>query len=154
MVWGSVQELADHCKVTRRSMASILNGTTVASKRGFRKMSPEEIEKYYQPPKPPKVVQVFHRKDYANKQYWKITFLKNWKKGEPYPISKCDRFSGTPQDFTRKVNCNSGLIYRLLNTHDGIKEKYPLRSIKGWTIARIRRYDSVPVRKTRQPKEI
>ncbi|AFK66688.1 hypothetical protein COPG_00092 [Colwellia phage 9A] len=154
VVWGSIQELADHCNVTRRSISSILNGTTTATKRGFRRMSTEEAIKYYQPPKPPVVNQVFHRKDYASKIHWKITFFKNWKKGEKYPTEKDRKYSGTPQEFSKHLNCNKGLIYRLLNTHDGTPEKYPLRSIQGWTISRVRRYDSKPVRKTRKPKEL
>ncbi len=154
VIWGSVQELADQLGITRRSVSSILSGATVSTKQGYRKMTTEEIEKYYQPPKPPKVKPVFHRKEYASKMHWKITFFKNWKKGEKYPTEPERRFSGTPQDFSRFVNCNQGLIYRLLNTHDGSPEKYPLKSVKGWTISRVRRYDCKQVRKSRKPKEV
>jgi hypothetical protein len=151
--WGSVQEIADFCGISRRSASSVLNGTTIATKKGFRRMSTEEAEKYYQAPKPPIVKQVFHRKEYESKKYWKITFFKDWKKGEKYPTEAIRRFSGTPQEFSKFVNCNQGLIYRQLNTHYGLPEKYPLRSIKGWTISRVRRYDTAQVTKPRKYKE-
>lgn len=146
IVWGSVQELADHCNITRRSISSILNGTTTSTLRGFRKMTDEEAKKYYQPPKPKSTKQVFHRKDYESKIHWKVTLFKDWNKGDKYPTKdeKHRRFSGTPQEFSRFFNFNKGLIYRALNTHCGLPEKYPVRSIKGWTISRVRKYNSDP----------
>ncbi len=154
MFWGSIQEIADFCGITRRSTTSVLNGKTIATKKGFRRMSSQEAIDHYQPPRPPKNKPIFHRKDYASKIHWKITFLKDWDKGEPYPKDSSRMFSGTPQEFTRYLNCNKGLIYRLINTYEGLPENNKLRSIQGWKIARVRRYTVKPTRQPRIKKDV
>lgn len=138
--WGSPQEVADYIGISYRSVYLLLNGTTQSTKRGYRAMTEDEEAKYYQPPKPQVVKK--RKSKYDTKQFWLITFIKDWKKGQPYPKDTSKIFSGNPQDFVKFSNCNSGQIYRLINTHEGSAEKYPLKSIKGWTIARIRRYDA------------
>ena len=111
-------------------------------------MTPEEEEQYYTPPKP--TSQGKRNKIYNSKRHWKLTFLHDWKKGDLYPQESSRKFSGSPQDFVKFIGCNAGQIYRLINTHEGIPEKYPLRSIKGWAIARVRRYDEPQTRKPRE----
>ena len=142
--WGTVEEVADHMGVTRRSAENLLSGKVASTRRGHRAMTPEEQEKYYQPPRF-KERKKAPRKNYSNKRNWYITFFKDWKRGKPYPQEECRRFSGNPQEFVRFVGCNVGQVYRMINWYEGCKEeKYPLKSIKGWTIARIRRYDTPP----------
>lgn len=140
--WGTLQEIADHCDIKYRAAALLFQDLKRSTRSGFRAMTEEEQELHYQPPKA-KPISRRTSKTYESKKNWKITFFKNWKKGEKYPDLKeePDRiFTGSPQEFSLMVNCNLGMIYRLINTHEGKKEKYPLKSIKGWTIARIRRY--------------
>lgn len=151
--WGTIDEVAAHLGISRRATVSLLDGVTKSTRKGHRAMTEEEQEKYYQPPKPPKKKPSKRNTNYNQKMYWKITFFKDWKKGEPYPQEPDRIFSGTPQEFVRFTNCNIGQIYRLINWHDGNEEKYPLKSIKGWTIARIRRYTEPYKRKPRKSKE-
>lgn len=143
--WGTIDEVAAHIGITRRAAISILDGTTKSSRKGHRAMTEEEQKQYYQPPKPPKKLPKKTKK-YQQKMYWRITFLKDWKKGQSYPKESGRIFTGTPQDFVKFVGCNIGQIYRMINWHLGLEEKYPLKSVKGWSICRIRKYEK-PVAK-------
>lgn len=142
--WGTIDEVAEHIGVSRRAAYNILDGKTASSRRGHRAMTEEEKEKYYQPPRPKPPKKNSRPKHYSNKRNWYITFFKDWKKGEKSPKEEHRRFSGNPQEFVKFTNCNIGQVYRLINWYEGNEEKYPLKSIKGWTIARIRRYDTPP----------
>jgi len=147
--WGSIQEIAEYCNLNRRSVSSLINGVVSSTKKGFRRMTPEEEILHYQPPRPPNKNNNKKKCTYKSKKFWKITFFKDWKKGEKYPTDPKSIYSGSTQDFVRFTGCNSGQIYRLINTHEGNLEKYPLKSIKGWSIARIRRYSKPYVRQSR-----
>lgn len=106
-------------------------------------MTEEEEAKYYQPPKPP--VRKPRSPKYNTKNNWLITFVKDGQKsGKPQTKDPNDYFSGSPQEFVRFTGCNAGQVYRLINTHLGDPEKYPLRTIKGWRVNRIRKYSEAP----------
>ena len=140
--WGSVQEIADHCGIGYRSALLIFQFDGRETRNGYRAMTEEEQKKHYQPPKY-KEPKKSKRGKYGSRLCWKITFFKDWKKGEKYPDPDDSslRFTGSPQDFCAFVECNQGMVYRLLNTHMKVPENNKLKSIKGWTIARIRKYD-------------
>lgn len=106
-------------------------------------MTEEEQIQYYEPPKPPVIKK--RKPEYNTKQNWLITFVKDGlKSGRTATKDPANFFSGNPQDFVRFTGCNSGQVYRLINTHLGEKEKYPLKTIKGWRISRIRKYSEPP----------
>lgn len=140
--WGSKQDVAKKLEITYRAVTEITSGRIKVSRKGYRLMTPEEEILYYQPPKPPKPKNKIPVK-FESKCHWKLTFFKDWKKGDKYPdpSEKLRRFSGTPQEFSKHIGCNQGMVYRLINTHLGRPEKYKLRSIKGWSIARTRMFD-------------
>ena len=140
--WGSIQEIADHLRIHRRSAARLFIVEGSNTMGGWRAMKEEEEIRYYEPPKAREPIS---RKGIAlhSKSKWVITFFKDWKKGDKYPPPDdlIRRFSGNPKSFSSFVNCNSGMVFRLLNTHFKLPEKYPLKSVKGWTIARVRKHD-------------
>ena len=133
--WGSVTEIANHIGLNYRATLMIISGETKESRTGWRIMTTQEQIIHYQVR--PEVVSTRKNSKYEKKQGWKLTFLKDWKKGQPYS-NATDQWSGTPQEFCRMSGCNQGVIYRLINTHRGLPEAYPCKSIRGWTIARIR----------------
>lgn len=142
--WGSPQDVADLLGISYRSAHLLISGKTKKSKIGYRRMTEEEEEKYYEPPKPRKSKPV--KSKYSSKKNWLITFVKDGKReGRPdtsFPDYEVQ--SGCPQDFVRAVGCNVGQVYRMINTYEGKSEKYPLKTIKGWRITRIRRYSEKP----------
>lgn len=151
--WGSPQEVADHLGISYRAVYMLINGKTKSTKKGHRMMTPEEELKYYQPPKPTTNTSK-KDKTYNPKNNWLITFVKDGKKsGRPSTAKDVKTFSGSPQDFVKFIGCNAGQIYRLINTYEGSPEKYPLKTIKGWRITRIRRYKEAPeLKNTRRTK--
>lgn len=153
--WGSPQEIADHLGISYRAVYLLVSGKTKSTKKGHRVMSEEEQQLYYQPPKPPTTAKT-RSKDYNTKKFWLVTFVKDGKKsGRPEVGDSVEYFSGSPQDFVRFTGCNTGQVYRLINTHSGDSEKYPLKTIKGWRIARIRRYSEPPkLKDTRRTKGV
>lgn len=138
--FGSIQEIADHCKIVYRTAWDLVTLEGYVTSTGYRRMTPEEEEQYYTPPKPP--VLKPRKTKYSVKGKWRIVFHKNWVRGYAIPKNKEDRFIGSPQEFVRFVGCNIGQVYRLLNTHQKLPEKYPLRSVKGWSIYRV--YKNTP----------
>lgn len=148
--WGSPQEIADSIGISYRSVHSMLSGKVKETRKGHRVMTEEEKVKYYQPPKPPKP-KPRKKVKYSSKMHWLITFVNDGKKSGVPDTENPDHkfFSGSPQEFVKFVGCNLGQIYRLINTHEKSKEeKYPLKTIKGWRIARIRRHKESPIKKT------
>ncbi len=133
--WGSVTEISNHIGLNYRATLMILSGATKSSRTGWRVMTEQEQILYFQVR--PEVVSTRKNAKYEKKQGWKLTFLKDWKKGQPYNVAT-EQWSGTPQEFCRMSGCNQGVIYRHINTHRGLPEAYPCKSIRGWTIARIR----------------
>ena len=144
--FGSIQEIADHCGITYRTACNLLKQEGYTTMSGYRRMTPEEEEKYYTPPKPP--VLKDRKSRYYVKGKWRVVFHKNWTRGYALPEKEEDRFIGSPQEFVRFVGCNIGQVYRLLNTHQKLPEKYPLKSIKGWSVYRVYKNKS----KTKKPK--
>jgi hypothetical protein len=144
--WGSANEIAEKCNITYRNVLIMFSsaGKNRVSRNGYRAMTEDELEMYYQPPKPPKPPKPLVMKSVVVRMHWVITFFKDWRKGDKYPDPSEEgrKFSGNPQEFIRFINCNAGSVYRMIETHDGLKPKYPVHSIHGWSISRIRRYGS------------
>lgn len=150
--WGSPQEVADHLGISYRAVYMLINGDIKSTKKGHRLMTEEEQAKYYEPPKPPVIKK--RKSEYNTKQNWLITFVNDGlKSGRPATKDPSKYFSGSPQDFVRFTGCNSGQVYRLINTHLKEDEKYPLKTVKGWRITRIRKYSEPPkLRDSRRTK--
>ena len=138
--WGSVQEISDKVGVSYRAVLLLFSNEGRSTRKGWRAMTTEESKLHYQPPRARIPVKRELAK-YQSRKYWKLTFFKDWKKGDQYPSDDPSRvFTGSPQEFCRFVNCNTGKIYRMINKHYGEPEKYPVGSINGWAIARVRKY--------------
>ena len=133
--WGSVKEIAIHIELSYRAALLLLAKDVKISRLGWRIMTAQEMITHYQVI--PKMQITRKGKKHQEKNTWLLTFLKDWKKGQPYSVAT-DRWSGSPQDFCRMSGCNQGIIYRHINTHKGLPEAFPCKSIRGWTIARIR----------------
>ena len=136
---GSIDGIADHLGITIRTASTLVNRPGYSTRIGWRRMTEEEEIEYYTPPIPTP-----ERKSgvsYHPKRFWKITFFKDWKKGDPYVTDKSRMFTGTPQEFAKFMNCSISQVYRVLDTHMGIIHKYKLRTVKGWCPVRIRKYD-------------
>lgn len=149
--WGSPQEIADHLGISYRAVYLLVQGKTKSTKRGHRMMTEEESAKYYEPPKPRQLTS--RKSEYNSKKNWLITFVRDGKKSGKVETTDPDNFfSGNPQDFVSFTGCNAGQVYRLINTHFGDVEKYPLKTIKGWRINRVRKYNQTPT--LGQPRRI
>lgn len=134
--FGSIQGIADKCGISYRTACNLIKEEGYITKSGYRRMTEEEEETYYEPPPPPPPRKTSPQ-GYQSKRSWRVVFHRNWKRGYALPEKKEDRFIGSPQEFVRFVNCNLGQVYRLMNTHQGLPEKYKLKSVKGWSIYRI-----------------
>lgn len=139
--YGSVGECAEKMGITYRNALKLFKGEQERTRQGWMPMTEEEFNQHYQPPRAPSGTHF--RTNYQSRQYWVITFFKDWKPGDPYPKDQKRIFTGSPREFTRMMGCNGGIVNRLLRTQQGeLKEsKQKLRSYKGWAIARVRKYD-------------
>lgn len=139
--YGSVGECADKMGISYRSALVLFKGEKEKTRQGWKKMTDEEFNKYYQPPRAPAPSGHNLGITCKDRKYWVITFLKDWKPGDPYPKSKQRIFTGSPSDFTRMMGCNGGIVNRLIRTQQGeLKDRQKLKSYKGWAIARVRKY--------------
>lgn len=143
---GSISEIANHLGITYRTASTIVNRPGYSTRIGWRRMTEEEEIEHYTPPVPSP-----ERKSgikYNPKKFWKITFFRDWKKGDPYITDTDNIFTGTPQEFVRFASCSISQVYRILDTHMGIIHKYKLRTIDGWCPVRIRKYQKPYTRRS------
>lgn len=136
--FGNVREVSEYAGVSRRTACNMIDTDGYTTRKGFRRMTPEEENKYYQPPQPRN--QKVKHKQHESKRFWHITFFRNWEKGDPSPKDPVDHFSGTITEFNNFTGCKPSQLVRMLNTHFKVKDKYPLATFHGWRVARVRKY--------------
>jgi hypothetical protein len=145
--YGCSAECAEKMGITIRALNYLRSGVNKINKQGWKVMTEEEYAKYYQPPRPYKLPD---KKPGSNeRKYWKLLILKDWKAGELYPKEKERVFSGTIVEFSKRIGCQVGQVHRMVNAYLGILDDYPLRSLRGWRIARLRKYTGDEVRTKR-----
>lgn len=102
----------------------------------------EDIDKYYQPPKPP--VYPMSDEEYNEVRRvmwntWKITMFKNWKRGEPHPKDPLQRITGTAYQIKTHIGIDRANFNKMMESYLG--ETRPAYSnmwtYKGWRIQRI-----------------
>lgn len=145
--YGTNVECAERAGVTPRSMSYLRSGANSITRTGWKLMTEDEYALYYQPPKPVEHKPVVRKNE--SRKHWRLVILKDWKKGENYPTEPERRFTGTMAEFVKRIGCQRGQVTRMVNTHFGLEEKYPLKSLRGWRIARIRKYDGKEIRTKR-----
>lgn len=144
--YGCNAECAEKIGITPRTFYMLKAGELKSSKRGWKIMTEEEYNKYYQPPRPYKLPK---KSSPQIKKYWQLLILKDWKKGELYPKDPERVFSGTMSEFATRIGCQYGQVSRMVDAHMGILDDNPMRSLRGWRIARLRKYTGDEVRTRR-----
>ena len=144
--YGCGAECAKKMGITTRALNYLRAGVNQINKQGWKVMTDEEYAKYYQPPRPFKLPK---KKPSQVKRYWQLVILKDWKKKDPYPKDPERVFSGTMSEFATRIGCQLGQVSRMVDAHMGIIDDAPLRSLRGWRIARLRKNTGDEVRTRR-----
>ena len=138
--FGNISQIREMLKVPNNSKIRDKDSLSSSdSLKGWRLMTEDEEVKYYLPPlmvKPQKY------KLYTPNRYgeYRLTLFRKWKKGDKYPTESDRRYTGTVKDFKGDFNVSKSVISRWITSYIDSDTKQPIHTVKGWRIARLRKY--------------